>query len=93
MYPLLYLVCWLYNAVAYTPIANYSWQIQYFYALYWGVNTVTNISYGDVAPQNAWETIYNLCCFLMSLVVCAYIINQIVSVILVSIKAKENYRQ
>lgn len=46
------IVCWLYSATAYSPIMDYGWRLRYFYSLYWGVNTIATISYGDIAPNN-----------------------------------------
>ena len=46
------LVCWLYSSTAYSPINSLSYPLQYLYTLYWGINTITTISYGDIAPMN-----------------------------------------
>ena len=92
MYFYLDVVCWLNSATAYSPISSLPWQVQYFYSFYWGVNTISNVNYGDIAPQNPYETIYMFLVFLLSLIVCGYIINQIVMVLFHSVVAKEDYR-
>lgn len=48
----MFIVCWLTSSTAYSPISSLPYGWQYFYSLYWGINTITNISYGDIAPMN-----------------------------------------
>jgi len=52
------------------------------YSLYWGINTITTISYGDIAPNNPLELIYTTFMFCFGFVVYGYVVNQIVKVIL-----------
>jgi hypothetical protein len=82
MYVSVNLVCWIYSATTYSPIISLSWQWQYMYSLYWGINTITTISYGDIAPNNPLETIYTTFMFCFGFVVYGYVVNQIVKVIL-----------
>lgn len=49
---LLNLVCWLGSSTAYSPIISLPYYWQYFYSLYWGINTISTISYGDIAGSN-----------------------------------------
>lgn len=45
--------CWLYNAQAYGQmILNLPWFLQYEYAMYWSLATMTTIAYGDITPLN-----------------------------------------
>jgi hypothetical protein len=75
-------VCWLYSATAFSPIINYDWKLQYFYTLYWGVNTIATISYGDIAPNNPIEVTYAVFCFCFGFVVYGYVVNSIIKIIL-----------
>ena len=52
--------CWLISSTAYSPIISLDYSLQYLYTLYWGVNTITTISYGDIAPLNPIETNYSM---------------------------------
>lgn len=92
MYYINYLVCWLYSSTAYSPINSFDWQIQYFYTLYWGINTMTTISYGDIAPNNPQETTYGTFCFCFGFIVYGYVTNNIIQVILWSRKAHDNFK-
>ena len=74
--------CWLISSTAYSPIYYLPYSLQYLYTLYWGVNTITTISYGDIAPLNPIETNYCMICFCFGFMVYGYVVNQIVKVIL-----------
>ena len=74
--------CWLYSSTAFVGIIDESWSIQYLYSLYWGVNTMTTISYGDIAGYNPIEVVYMLFCFISAFVIYGYVLNNIVRVIL-----------
>jgi hypothetical protein len=84
--------CWLYSSTAYTGIIDQPWSIQYLYSLYWGVNTMTTISYGDIAGNNPIEVIYMLFCFILAFVIYGYVLNHIVRVILWAKEVAENFR-
>lgn len=71
---------------------NFGWHIRYFYTLYWGVNTIATISYGDIAPNNPQETIYALFCFCFGFVVYGYVVNNIIKVILWARTINDNYK-
>jgi hypothetical protein len=62
------------------------------YSLYWGINTITTISYGDIAPNNPLETIYTTLMFCFGFIVYGYVVNQIVKVILWSRGHKDKLR-
>ena len=85
-------MCWLYSATAYSPIISYQWQIQYFYSVYWGVNTITNISYGDIAANNPFEVIYSLFCQCFGYVVFGYVTNKLVGAIIFANELRDQYR-
>jgi hypothetical protein len=89
---LLSLVCWLYSATAYSPILNYDWQIQYFYTLYWGLNTIATISYGDIAPNNPSETVYALFCMCFGFIVYGYVVNNIIKILLWARRTNDNFK-
>jgi hypothetical protein len=74
-------VCWLLSS-AYSPIIELDWSLRYFYSLYWGVNTITTISYDDITPANPYETIYMIGIMFIAFASYAYIVNNIVSIIL-----------
>lgn len=74
--------CWLISANAYSPIISLDYPLKYLYTLYWGVNTITTISYGDIAPLNPIETNYCMVCFCFGFMVYGYVVNQIVKIIL-----------
>lgn len=86
------LVCWLNSATAFSPIISYDWEIQYFYTVYWGVNTIANISYGDIASANQIEVIYSLLCMCFSLLVYSYITNNIIKAIIYATELRDQYR-
>ncbi len=50
--------------------------------MYWGINTVTNISYGDIAPQNPYEIIYATLMFCIGFMVFGFIVNQIIKIVI-----------
>ena len=74
--------CWIVSSTAYSPINSLPYSLQYLYSLYWGVNTITTISYGDIAPLNPIETNYSMICFCFGFMVYGYVVNQIVKIIL-----------
>ena len=74
--------CWLISSTAYSPIIELSWPLQYLYTLYWGVNTISTISYGDIAPLNPIETNYSIVAFCFGFIIYGYVVNQIVKIIL-----------
>lgn len=84
--------CWLVASTAYTGIIYQDWSIQYLYSLYWGVNTMTTISYGDIAGGNPIEVVYMLFCFILAFVIYGYVLNHIVRVILWAKEVAENFR-
>ncbi len=86
------IVCWLNSSNAYSSIISLSWEWQYFYSIYWGINIVCMIAYGDIAPSNPIETAYATACFITCLVFISYIIKQIVFEIGAFIDSKEEYR-
>lgn len=57
------------------------WAWQYFYSLYWGINTITNISYGDIQGANPTEVAYMLFCMIFGFAVYGYVVNQIIKII------------
>jgi hypothetical protein len=76
-----YIVCWIYSSTAFSPIVFLPWAWQYFYSLYWGINTITNISYGDIQGANPTETAYMLFCMCFGFMVYGYVVNQIIKII------------
>lgn len=74
--------CWLISSTARNNIIDLEWPIQYLYTIYWGVNTITTISYGDIAPLNPFETNYAIIMFCLSFMVYGYVVNQIVKIIM-----------
>lgn len=75
-------MCWLISSTAYSPIISLPWNLQYFYIIYWGVSTITTISYGDIGSNNPYSTIYVIFMMCLGFAVYAYIINSIIKVIL-----------
>jgi hypothetical protein len=71
---------------------SYSWNIRYFYSVYWGIDTISTISYGDIAPNNPIETIYEIAVFGFSFVTYGYIVNNIIQVIISARNSKDNFR-
>jgi hypothetical protein len=71
---------------------SYSWNIRYFYSVYWGIDTISTISYGDIAPNNPIETIYEIATFGFSFVTYGYIVNNIIQVIIAARNSKDNFR-
>lgn len=71
---------------------DYGWRVRYFYSLYWGINTIGTISYGDIAPVNPYETIYALACFCFSMVTYGYVVNNIIKIILWARNTRDNFR-
>ena len=51
----LIIVCWLYNSTAYSPIIELGLSYQYFYIVYYGISTISTISYGDIQAHNPYE--------------------------------------
>ena len=74
--------CWLNSCTAWSPISGLDWNLQYFYSLYWGINTMCQISYGDIAPNNPIETPWALAGMCFGFVVYSYIVNNIVKAII-----------
>jgi hypothetical protein len=85
-------VCWLYSATAYSPIMEYGWRLRYFYSLYWGLNTITTISYGDIAANNPYEMIFEVFCFCCSFLIYGYVVNGIVQIIMEARNNRDNFR-
>ena len=85
-------MCWLNSATAYSPIISYDWPIQYFYMMYWGINTITTISYGDIASNNPITTVYDTAMMCFGFIVFAYIVNNIIKIILWANKNRDEFR-
>ncbi len=66
--------------------------MQYFYTVYWGVNTIATISYGDIAPNNPYETIYALFFFCFGFIVYGYVVNNIIKIILWARRISDNFK-
>ena len=66
--------------------------MQYLYTLYWGVNTISTISYGDIAPLNPIETNYSIIMFCFGFIVYGYVVNQIVKIILWAREREDEFR-
>ena len=58
------------------------WNLQYFYIIYFGVSTITTISYGDIAANNPIESIYVTAMMCIGFVIYAYIVNSIIKILL-----------
>ncbi len=86
------IVCWLVSSLARNDIYLLDWPIQYVYTLYWGVNTITTISYGDIAPLNPIETNYCTLMFCFGFIVYGYAINQIVKILMWARGTKDEFR-
>lgn len=56
---------------------NYSFLIQFEWALYWSVTTILTVGYGDITPQAPNEVLVTIICMLVSCVIFAYCINSI----------------
>ncbi len=78
----LMIVCWIFSSTAFSPINTLPWYLQYFYSFYWGINQVTNISYGDIQGGNPIEVIYMIAVMCVSFMIFGYIVNQIIKIIL-----------
>jgi hypothetical protein len=87
-----YVVCWLNNSTAWAGIIELRWTLHYFYSLYWGINTICQISYGDIAPMNPLTTPYALACMCIGSVVYTYIVNNIVKAIIWANLHRDQFR-
>ena len=67
--------------------------MRYFYSLYWGINTICMISYGDIAPVNPQETVYALACFCFSFLTYGYVVNNIIRVMLEARRSRDDFRE
>lgn len=86
------IVCWLYESTAYSPIISLDWSLQYFYTLYWGIGVITNIEYGDISPNNPYETAYAIAIFCVGFALYAYVVNSIINIILWSRYKSDLYK-
>ena len=73
---------WLNYSGAYSPIISLPWNIQYAYIVYWGVSTVSTISYGDIASMNPIELTFEVAMMVIDFAVYAYITNNIIKILL-----------
>ena len=56
-------------------------SVQYLYALYWALTTLTTVGYGDVTPCNDFERMYTLLALLIGALVFGYMVSTIGSLI------------
>ena len=68
--------------MAYSPIKELPWNIQYSYIVYWGVSTVSTISYGDIASMNPVELTFEVAMMVFDFAVYAYVVNNIIKILL-----------
>ena len=68
--------------MAYSPIKELPWNIQYSYIVYWGVSTVSTISYGDIASMNPVELTFEVVMMVFDFAVYAYVVNNIIKILL-----------
>ena len=52
-------------------------SIQYQYAIYWALTTLTTVGYGDICPTNNAERMYTLVCLLIGALVFGYLLSSI----------------
>lgn len=53
------LLCWAFNANAYSQLAWEPWYYWYLYSFYFSLGTMTTIAYGDITPLNPIDTVIN----------------------------------
>ena len=56
-------------------------SVQYLYALYWALTTLTTVGYGDITPTNNLERIYTLFALLLGALVFGFILSAIGSLV------------
>lgn len=85
--------CWIYNAQAYGQmVLNLPWFLQYEYCMYWSLATMTTIAYGDITPLNPMETAYVIFMLVVSCITFAYILNNIIEILLESKASDSNFQ-
>lgn len=60
-----------------TGIEHSEWYVQYVNAVYWAVNTMSTIGYGDISPQTPVERGIGILFLLIASFVFAYTMNSI----------------
>ena len=83
-----YIDTWLANY----NLLNLDWYIQYVSALYWAVETMTTIGYGDISPQTPTERTIGVLFLLFSSFVFAYTMNSIGAALQQINEKKEDFR-
>lgn len=84
--------CWIYNAQAYGQmVLNLPWWLQYEYWMYWSLATMTTIAYGDITPLNPLETFYVIFMLIISCIMFAYILNNIIEILLEAKASMSNF--
>ena len=73
---------WLLTSYSYTDILSQDFWIRYTYSFYFSTAILSGIAYGDLVPQNPWETFYICFVMLLPLVIYSYIFNAISNVII-----------
>ena len=63
------------------PLLNENWFIQYIYAFYWCITTMSTVGYGDITVSNPNEVIILTSMMLFSCFVFAYSFNTIWTII------------
>jgi voltage-gated potassium channel len=53
----------------------------YLRALYWGIETLTTVGYGDIVPQTPRETVYTICVMIFGISVYGFIIGNVASLL------------
>ena len=56
-------------------------DVQYLYAVYWALTTLTTVGYGDITPTNDIERIYSLFALLLGALVFGYMLSSIGSLV------------
>jgi len=56
-------------------------DVQYLYAVYWALTTLTTVGYGDITPTNNMERLYSLFALLLGALVFGYMLSSIGSLV------------
>lgn len=73
---------WIVSNSAWSDIPALPVGWQYVYALYFGIEVLTTIAFGDIYPMNPYETVYVMFMYLMAVIWFVYIIEEVISVLI-----------
>lgn len=60
------------NWMSWHDLEGKPWYVLYLYSVYWAVETMSTIGYGDIAPRNPIEVVFTIITMLVSSMVFAY---------------------